>query len=33
MNQGGGNDLDDMEDEVEEIIHPQVKGSRIRHEL
>ena len=33
MNQGGGNDLDEMEDELEEVTHPQVKGSRIRYEL
>ena len=33
MNQGGGNDLDYMEDEVEEITHPQVTGNRIRHQL
>ena len=33
MNHGGGNNPDDMEDEVEEITHPQVKGSRIRHYL
>ena len=28
-NPGGENDLDDMEDEIEEIRHPQAKGSRI----
>ena len=25
-----GNDLDDMEDDIKEITHPKVKGSRIR---
>ena len=29
INQGGGNDLDDMQNEVKEITHPQLTGSRI----
>ena len=33
INQGGGNDLDDMQDEVKELTHPQVKESWIRYEL
>ena len=33
INQWGENELDDMEDNVEEIIHRQFKGSRIRHQL
>ena len=32
-NQGGGIELDDMQHEVKKITHPQVRGSRIRHEL
>ena len=33
MNQGRRNDLDDMEDDIKEVMHPLVKGSIIRHEL
>ena len=33
MNHGGQHIRDDIEVDVEEIIHPQVKGSKIRYQL
>ena len=33
INLGGGNDLDDTQDEIEEMTQPEVRGIRMRHEL